>query len=190
MTTSLSPRGGQAGSPGSESRNKPQRQWKEEALCQVLLLAGGCWFPWQRDAEAAGGGAWLRWGGPGRSRQIPSRCSQRWDFQGSTWNPAVKPSCLVKASTALLGNARNLLRQHTRGCLSGRSQKRKNRDDVSVFSRAYTKFVTAQKYLGGTSRLQGDRGSRLVGTCYWLIRDSYKVALTPPPHVSCQEQAR
>lgn len=109
MTTSLSPRGGQAGSPGSESRNKPQRQWKEEALCQVLLLAGGCWFPWQRDAEAAGGGAWLRWGGPGRSRQIPSRCSQRWDFQGSTWNPAVKPSCLVKASTALLGNARNLL---------------------------------------------------------------------------------
>lgn len=95
----------------------------------------------------------------------------------------------MKASTALLGNARNLLRQHTHRCLLGRSQKQKNRDDGSVFSCAYTKFVIAQKYLGGTSRLQGDRGSRLVGTCYWLIRDSYKVALNAPPHMSCQEQA-
>lgn len=48
MTTSLSPRGGQAGSPGSESRNKPKDNGKKRHHARF-----SCWL---EDAGSHGNG--------------------------------------------------------------------------------------------------------------------------------------
>lgn len=97
-------------------------------------------------------GCLARWGGPGRSRQAPGRCSQHWDFRGSRWIPAVQPSCLGKASTALLGNTHSLPSQNVCGCFYKRGEKQKRDHDDAVFLRAQTEFIAAQRCVNGISR--------------------------------------